>query len=156
MYKARKEVGDRPIALVDFERGVSYMTADGVHSPESAKPEYAPAFDKPSFLSPWELEGSHLARRDDLFRLAELGIELSTGMQFMVDWTAPGAPRGCAEDESMQSCRDHIAMLKRGRYCGSKSRIISFFYTVRGLKFHETINYDWWIAEFLRRKRKLR
>ena len=134
------------LRLIDFERATTYLTADGVHIEE---PEEPPRYVKQSntrLASVWELEGGHLSRRDDLYRLAELGLALSSDA-FMVDWTAPGAPPECAENESMDSCRAHVAKLKRKRSPAGGVVYCRLYNAVLELKFHETINYDFWMQE---------
>ena len=141
--------------LIDFERAQSYVSDDGRSHIEA--PMEPPRYDKSyraSLLSPWELEGSHMARRDDLFRLAELGLELDGHAEFNVDWTAAGVPRECAEGSkeqrsSIPSCRAHIAILKRLRYIRSPSGSFREFYRATlNLGFSETVDYDGWIFYF--------
>ena len=127
------QLGDWPsrIRVVDFGRSVAFVDAQGDHVPPGP-PEGGQAWN-PLFLSPWELQGSRLSRRDDVYRLSEALLALRD--------KGPLARR-VAPREGWLAVKDR-------RQAGPKL-LADFHDAMRRLGFNQRPDYEGWIQRFER------
>ena len=117
--------------LIDFGRAATFIDLDGRHIRDSEQlPDYAK---NQALLSPFELRGSKLSRRDDMYRFSEVLFELFGGARFLsqldpaflarrkIEWTISNA----------------------------KSPLFNAFHLeMTTLRFEERPNYEKWIERF--------
>ena len=122
------------IKIIDFERTGTFVNPQtGSHDPHVVLPS-VPLVNK-ALLSPFELEGSDLSRRDDMYRLSELLLELSISTSFTT---------GSTEDRRL------IATKKRAwRIDNSFDPVFNEFHTeMSHLEFAQRPNYEKWTERF--------
>ena len=127
------------LRIIDFGRASPYLTATGDHIPDLSDEghkdwEYFGL--QPLILSPFELETPKrkLSRRDDMFRVSELLMDIL------------GVRLGAAGDEAAG-----IAAAKRTRMTpGGINQVFNEFHMEMGkLKFDEAPDYRRWISRFV-------
>ena len=118
------------LRLIDLERARRYTRGhgdDGAEHPTRADPSPAVVYSA-RLLSPWELEGSkRISPRDDLFRLAEMGLELAGFGPYVADWRDERFPEECRIEsqlpDAILACCLVVANDKRTRITQITGRI---------------------------------
>ncbi len=135
------------ITFIDFGLSTPFVDQFGAHIKESDVKQIVSSSWNHRLLSPWHLGAPDINRylqtpRDDLFRFAEVILEMSS---LSLDYSYPD---DMLDEHS--SVEDWI-ILKTSSRLGRMSGLIKDFYIYTlGLRFGETatIQYDYWINEF--------
>ena len=106
-------------------------------------------------LSPWELIGEQTSFRDDLFRLAELGVRLERngGVIDLTDARAQASdsiPSQAAGKPAYRASRkyfDLVATAKLSRKFNYESPLVEFYRATVELTFSERFDHDGWAAK---------
>ena len=135
------------LRLVDFGRTEPWMNEFGRHRDNGVVLESTWSV---ALASPWEIAGSRLSRRDDLFRLAEVALEIAG-----VDGPFSEAVKRLRQvrdiTKNRAEFRASMIKLKNERPIAWEEIPVVFreFYEhTRHLKWDETIDYAHWISEF--------
>ena len=120
------------LRIIDFGRAERFLSFDGTHVP-GARGEREQMLNA-ALLSPWELEGYTVSRRDDLFRLSETLLRLAG-----IDPVGLGAI-DLSEDAE-------IARAKRREPPGPRT-LREFHQATLQLGFEANPDYDTWIERF--------
>lgn len=152
------DVGRIPetLRLIDFGRVEPFITKEGTHIPK-AKGEY-PFIIPPKLLSDLELEGWIKTRRDDMFRIAEMILDLGNYDQLFHRRIAALGPefswKGNIDSgkETWKKIRARYLVLKRERKIDPKAPEVFkrfYIYVMDKLDFAARPDYDYWIQKFL-------
>ena len=144
------------LSLIDFGRVEPFITKEGTHIPK-AKGEY-PLIINPKLLSDLELEGWIKTRRDDMFRIAEMILDLGNYDELFhkqiasleAEFTRQG--KMDSGEETLRRMRARILALKRERKIDPKAPKVFkrfYIYCMEKLGFAARPDYDYWIQEFL-------
>lgn len=139
--------------LIDFGRAQPFVDSSG--EPLTRKNEQSTSIILSSMLlSPWEIEGSILARRDDFFRLAETLLRAGGYVAYpsaeegkvLGECKDPADPK--STDESCAGPR--LAELKRNREFGQTTPpvLVEFYQATLALDLMDAIDYDYWAERF--------
>ena len=138
------------LRLIDFGRSRFVIDETGrfIGAPPSPIGEW-----NEELLSPWELDGEPTSFRDDLFRLAELGVSLEKDGG-VIDLTNARRqwdriPRSQKLEENLHGCPKYlhlVSMAKKARQFTHDSPIIDFYRATLKIPFAGEFDYDGWAA----------
>ena len=147
------------LKLIDFRRSDVFVDATGRHVSQQ-RSKYDPTWFA-DLLSPWENEGSRISRRDDVFRIAEMALNMAGfdgGFTASVEttkaeWVTELGRRSFDREVNKDvGFREDIAKLKCKRTIIPASDVSGLFHafykTTLSLRFDSTIDYHTWIAAF--------
>ena len=131
------------VALIDFGRASPFITDEGHHT-DKENTSYGVGWNS-AFLSPFELDGGTKTRRDDIFRLAEMALQLlGPDDQFIrfLEVVVLGV--------GIDVQRKRLAKLKRTRKLGDNVPGVfrDFYKYSLDLKFNEKPDYERWMMAF--------
>ena len=117
------------LKIIDFGLVTPYVDAEGRHIEQGVRDVSSFC---PNWLSPWELQGKRLSRRDDMFRASELLLRVRIGSP--LGYRAP-------------SIDERIA-LKRAVQADAGRVVSEFHQAMVNLGFDEAPDYDYWARRF--------
>ena len=144
------------VEVIGFEMAEPYVDASGNH----VRNIRGVTQDLPlaaELLSPWDLEGSRISRRDDIFRLAEMALQLAgldepyaaslTAMHTRFNTEYAGR-----QVDSIPEYRDAVKELKRNRPSLANPAVPAafreFYLYALAMEFDAVPDYDRWIHAF--------
>ena len=117
------------LKIIDFGLATPYIDANGRHIPQGVRDVSSFC---PNWLSPWELQGKRLSRRDDMFRASELLLRVR--IRSPLGYRAPSIDERIALKRAVQT---------------DAGRVLSEFHQAMvNLKFDEAPDYDYWAHRF--------
>ena len=146
------------LGLIDFGRAEPFVDANGEHV-RRGPPETPYGDWNAALLSPWEIEGLRLTRRDDMFRTAEMALNLGGfDTAFIRAFMALDSARVAQENQGRTDSKARFSRgvidLKRNRpfeHSGNRpvpKVFIDFYRYTLTLKFDEKPDYDMWYRAF--------
>ena len=133
--------------LIDFGRAHPFLNDNGNPLRSNGRNKISLNFNE-QYLSPWEIEGAILGRRDDMFRLAETLIRAG-GYTAWIDRAQTEAAQRCPR--KAKSCMfPEMARIKRERQfdANTPTVLIEFYRATLALEPTGTIDYNHWIQRF--------
>jgi serine/threonine protein kinase len=123
------------LQVIDFGRSKPYIQLDGSHisdgTEDSSDQEWNPVL-----LSPFELSGSNISRRDDIFRIAELLVNMIDGVIALVNIDSFG---GIA----LPSISEMIKRKRNRKFSSSvPKQVVEVYRMSLDMKFDEAPRYD--------------
>lgn len=126
------------VRLIDFGRSAAFVKLDGSRDHVEFVEKALDSFWVPAYLSPWELDGSPLSRRDDMYRLSEL-------LYWLTDQSLP-----LHRQSATRPTPSVLAERKRNFSMPGKDLLNRFHAAMVSLTFDERPDYDLWVGEFER------
>ena len=154
------DVNDVPgtLRLIDYGRAEPFVDANGEHVREGRPATPYGDWSK-ALLSPWEIEGLRLTRRDDMFRTAELALKLGgfdsayTQALTVLETARVSQEKQWRTDAKARYIRGVLELKRNRPFIDSPNRptprvFIDFYLYTLTLAFEETPDYARWITAF--------